>query len=263
LQGKCIIMSTFLFDKTVFGPVHSRRMGISLGINLLPVNSKCCTFNCIYCECGWTTTPDSKGTKLPTAGEVAEALESRLSTMSPLPDAITFAGNGEPTIHPDFAKIIDDTVRLRDQYAPKSLISVLSNGTRLYDPAVFKALQRADMNIQKLDAGTEKTLRLINQPNAAYTLETVVEQLCRFNGKVIVQTLFLRGQYLGQEIDNTTDEEITPWIGYLKRIKPEYVMIYPIERETPASGLVKVTVRELEAIADKVRGEGIEVRVYG
>ncbi|MFO7721737.1 MAG: radical SAM protein [Bacteroidales bacterium] len=256
-------MTGFLFDKIVFGPVHSRRMGISLGINLLPVDGKCCTFNCIYCECGWTDKPNGKGTRLPEAEEVASALEKRLQTMQPLPDAITFAGNGEPTIHPEFARIIDDTVRLREKYAPKALISVLSNGTRLHIPEVFDALLKVEMNIQKLDAGKEETIRLINQPNPSFNLNQLVDNLCRFNGRIIVQTLFLRGHYRGQTIDNTSNEEVTFWIEHLKKIKPEYVMIYPIERETAASGIEKIPSMELEIIAGKVRNEGIEVKVYG
>jgi wyosine [tRNA(Phe)-imidazoG37] synthetase (radical SAM superfamily) len=256
-------MSTFLFDKIVFGPVHSRRMGISLGINLLPVDGKCCTFNCIYCECGWTGPSNGKGGHLPTAVEVASALEAKLQTMNPLPDAITFAGNGEPTIHPDFARIIDDTIASRNQYAPKARISVLSNGTRLHIPEVFDALLKVDMNIQKLDAGTEETISLINQPTSSYNLAMLLENLCRFKGRVIIQTLFLRGTWPDHTIDNTTDAEIAPWIGHLKKIQPEYVMIYPIERETAAAGIEKISVMELEAIAERVRREGIAVSVYG
>lgn len=259
-------MAGFLFDQIVFGPVLSRRMGVSLGMNLLPLHSKCCTFNCIYCECGWTISHDPNDSPLPPANIIAQALEEKLRSMaekpSQLPDAITFAGNGEPTLHPEFATIIDDTVRLRDKYAPKAKISVLSNGSMLEDDAVFRSLFRVDMNIQKLDAGTEETLKHINQPFVNLNIDNLVDQLARFKGKVIVQTLFLRGIYNGVKIDNTTDLEVDAWIGHLKKIKPEYVMIYPIARETPTSDIEKIRVPELNEIAKRVNFAGIETKVY-
>lgn len=240
-------------------------MGVSLGINLLPLHAKCCSFNCIYCECGWTTSSEITGNKLPAASEVESALESRLKQMASeeqLPDAITFAGNGEPTLHPAFGSIIRTTIRLRDLYAPRALISVLSNGTMLHKPEVFDALLLVDLNIQKLDAGTQDTILRINQPNHHFSLESLLQHLERFQGKVIIQTLFLQGTVQGMPIDNTTDAEISAWIGHLKRIKPRYVMIYPVERATPELGIGKPGPGVLNAIAARVEKEGIEVKVY-
>lgn len=261
-----MMMAGFLFDQIVFGPVRSRRMGVSLGINLLPLHTKCCTFNCIYCECGWTTSHDTEDSPLPPATIVAQALEEKLKSMadapSQLPDAITFAGNGEPTMHPEFATIIEDTVRLRNKYAPEARISVLSNGSMLKDRAVFESLFKVDMNIQKLDAGTADTIRLINQPFVNLDMDVLIGQLIRFNGNVIIQTLFLRGSYHGVDIDNTTDPEVEAWIAHLKRIKPQYVMLYPIARETPTSDIEKISVDELYKIALRVEKEGIKTKVY-
>ncbi len=258
-------MAGFLFDKIVFGPVMSRRLGRSLGVNLLPADGKCCTFDCIYCECGWTTDGGVSGRKMPTGKEVADALEKKLKALAQqdaLPDAITFAGNGEPTLHPDFPAIIEQTIALRNRYAPSAFVTVLSNGTGLEKPAVFEALLKADLNIQKLDAGTPRTFRLINRPNRITDLDELVEKLAMFHGKVIIQSLFLRGNVDGEPVDNTTPEEVTAWIGHLKKISPSYVMIYPIDRATPASGLEKVDSATLHAIADMAGREGIDVRVF-
>ncbi len=253
-----------LFDKMVFGPVYSRRMGVSLGINLLPDDSKYCNFNCIYCECGWTKNNRSK-LVLPKREILKEKLSKRLQKLKGTPeepDAITFAGNGEPTIHPEFAAIIDDTIEIRDKYSPRSIISVLSNASMNHKPAVRKALQKVEMNIQKLDTGIESTFHLLNQPLGNLTISKVVENLLLFNGKLIVQTLFVRGKYNGQTIDNTTPEEIAAWLPLVKKINPQYVMIYPIERGTPAEGLEKIPEAELKSIAEKVEAEGIKTKVY-
>jgi wyosine [tRNA(Phe)-imidazoG37] synthetase (radical SAM superfamily) len=259
-------MTGFLFDQIVFGPIRSRRMGVSLGVNLLPLHSKSCSFDCIYCECGWTADSPETDEPLPTPGAVAAALESKLKAMSaagePSPDVITFAGNGEPTLHPKFAEIINDTISIRDRFAPGTKISVLSNGTRLHLPSVFEALQRVDLNIQKLDGGFAATIIAINQPSGQFNLENLVEQLCRFKGKVIIQTLFLRGTYGGQIIDNTTVEEVNRWISHLKRINPAYVMLYPIDRATPATDLIKLPAQTLHEIAARVENEGIKTKVY-
>jgi wyosine [tRNA(Phe)-imidazoG37] synthetase (radical SAM superfamily) len=258
-------MAGNLFDRVVFGPVKSRRMGLSLGVNLMPANTKCCSFDCIYCECGWTTQRDTSGSYLPTIQEMTGALEKKLTEMAVagnLPDAITFAGNGEPTLHPHFADMINQTLELRDRFAPKAKVTVLSNGSRLARPEVFEALLKVDLNIQKLDAGTEDTAVLINKPSGAFDIEELTFHLARFNGKVIIQTLFLRGMVEGVPVDNTTPKEISSWINRLKMIAPSYVMIYPIDRETPASGLVKVDRNELERIAQMASDEGIVVKAY-
>jgi len=257
-------MSTFLFDKIVFGPVHSRRLGVSLGINLLPVDGKLCSFDCIYCECGLNSERRTKS-KLPTREEVRKELEDTLVSMKAsetAPDVITFAGNGEPTLHPDFGGIIEDTVSLRDRFFPKAKIAVLSNSTMLHKEEVFNALHKVDDAILKLDSVLDTRIQQLNAPNLPFfTFAKLVEQLCRFEGKLIIQTMFIKGEYNGASVDNTTKEEITGWIDALKQIKPGQVMIYTIDRETPVKNLLKVSESELERIADIARKEGFDVTV--
>ncbi len=259
-------MSGFLFHETVFGPVMSRRLGVSLGINLLPVDYKYCTFNCVYCECGWTHSKPEGSNGLPSRDEVKVLLEEKLKTMladGQVPDAITFAGNGEPTIHPNFPGVMDDTIALRDRFFPDAKITVLSNASMLHRDDVFNALKATDKNIQKLDAGSEGMFRLINQAAGSLSLGKVVEQLCLFEGKLIVQTLFLRGEHKGESIDNTAEQEVEAWIILLQKIKPEYVMIYSIDRATPEQGIEKVSFDELSVIAKKVNMTGIKTKVFG
>jgi wyosine [tRNA(Phe)-imidazoG37] synthetase (radical SAM superfamily) len=256
---------TFLFDRIVFGPVHSRRLGVSLGINLLPAGYKHCSFNCIYCECGWTKIIDNDKVEFPPSSLLREFLEKKLKEMqtnNELPDTISFAGNGESTIHPDFAEIIDITIELRNKYSPKSKIAVLSNASMLHLPAVVSALKKIDQNILKLDAGTEETFRKINKPVTDISLETVVKNLRQFKSNLIIQTLFVKGEFNGETIDNTTDEEVNAWLKYIKELNPELVMIYPIARATPVRGLEKTDIKELEAIAEKVREIGVKAEVY-
>lgn len=257
-------MPTFLFDKIVFGPVISRRLGISLGINLLPPGAKICTFDCIYCECGWTTSRKNQGSRLPTREEVRLKLEEKLQEMKnvdQLPDVITFAGNGEPTMHPEFAGIIDDTIRLRDELSPGARIAVLSNASLIHRENVFQALLRVDDNIQKLDSAFEDTVRLLDNPSPGYNLEKTVEELVGFQGKVIIQTMFVRGSWKGRKVDNTTDREVGAWLELIKKIKPEQVMIYTIARDTPVDSLSKVSEEDLEKIAERIRDAGIRVQV--
>ncbi len=259
-------MAGFLFHETVFGPVMSRRLGVSLGVNLLPVDYKYCTFNCIYCECGWTHKKPENNTGLPGRGTVRKLLEKKLSVLQKegkIPDAITFAGNGEPTIHPEFPEIIDDTIRLRDKYFPEVNITVLSNASTLHHEKVFKALMQIDNNIQKLDAGTENTFQRINRPSGKLSLDRLTEMLCSFNGKLIIQSLFLRSTNNGSVIDNSSEEEVTAWILRLKKIKPEYVMIYPIDRPTPEQNIEKISFEELNRIAARVNEAGIRTKVFG
>jgi wyosine [tRNA(Phe)-imidazoG37] synthetase (radical SAM superfamily) len=259
-------MATFLFDKIVFGPVISRRLGVSLGINLLPVDSKLCSFDCIYCECGRNPRKQKSRPEFPGRYEIKIKLEEKLSqmnTVNQLPDVITFAGNGEPTLHPRFADIIDDTILLRNLYAPKAKIAVLSNATRLHQTSVFEALKKVDENIQKLDSACLETIRLLDCPAADFSLSGTVEQLKTFNGKVIVQTMFIKGSYHGVPVDNTTETEIDAWMVLLKEINPSEVMIYTIARDTPTDTLEKVSVGQLNEIAGKVKAEGFKIRVSG
>lgn len=253
-----------LFHQLIFGPIRSRRLGISLGVNLLPVDGKLCTFDCIYCECGYNSQGKGSG-RLPAREEVKVALEERLKHMKEegvVPDVITFAGNGEPTLHPQFEGIIEDTLRLRDFYFPQAKVSVLSNATRIASEPVFRALNKVDNNILKLDSVVPSTIRTLNNPNlSSFSVADLIGQLKRFRGRVIIQTMFVRGTHNGQAVDNTTEEEIGGWIEALKEIDPEQVMIYTLDRPTPEKELVSVPVEELEAIADRVRAAGFDVSV--
>jgi wyosine [tRNA(Phe)-imidazoG37] synthetase (radical SAM superfamily) len=260
-------MGTFLFNKIIFGPVKSRRLGVSLGINLLPGGKKVCNFNCIYCECGWSQSVEKEGGYLPLRSEVYEALASKLQEMkvrNQEPDVITFAGNGEPTLHPDFQAIIDDSIKLRNKFFPGAKIAVLSNSTTITNPSVKDALLKIDMNILKLDSAFDLTVTIHNQPRVNVRVDELIENLKKFNGKLIIQTLFLRGSFNGKRIDNTTPEEINAWLEALKKIKPSEVMIYTFSRDTPEGGMLnKVPVEELRQIALKVEKLGIQTQVSG
>lgn len=257
-------MDTKLFEQIIFGPVKSRRLGVSLGVNLLPAHGKICTFDCIYCECGYNKERRDDN-RMPSRDEVKNALESRLIQMlneNQRPDVITFAGNGEPTLHPDFEMIIEDTLALRNNYFSEAKICVLSNSTRIERDSVFRALNRVDRNIMKLDSVFPQTFRMLNVPNqSGITVSGLIENLKRFNGNLIIQTMFLRGEHEGQKIDNTTTAEIDGWLGALVDIRPRSVMIYTIDRPTPESNLEKLTQKELETIADKARELGFDVSV--
>ncbi|MCX6282211.1 MAG: radical SAM protein [Bacteroidetes bacterium] len=256
---------SFLFHDVIFGPLRSRRLGLSLGINLLPLHSKFCSFNCIYCECGWTPASIREGMELPSRAVVASFLEQKLKELvfeDYLPDSITYAGNGEPTLHPEFSGIVDDTISLRDRYSSASKVTVLSNASRIHDPMVFNALLKLDNNILKLDAGTEKTFRILNNPVESIDFAGLISGLEKFKGNLIIQSMFLRGVLNGRMVDNTTDREVEEWIGHLKAIRPKEVMIYTIARATPVSDLEKISREEMERIAVRLRQEGLEVKVY-
>ena len=257
-------MGTFLFDSIIFGPVRSRRLGLSLGVNLPPIDSKVCSFNCIYCECGWTASMNVS--RFPSREQVRIALERKLRAMendAELPDVITFAGNGEPTMHPHFSGIIDDTLAQRDALAPRARVAVLSNATMIFQPEVRQALLRVDQNILKLDSAVEATMRLIDQPLMRHSVEVLIDSLRLFDGQLIVQTMFLRGRIEGQAIDNTTPIEVQAWLCALEQVRPQQVMVYTIARDTPAMGLQRVPIAELEAIAVQARARGFDVQVSG
>lgn len=260
-------MATFLFDEIIFGPVKSRRLGVSLGINLLPTKKKICNFNCIYCECGWTRDIEKAVSQLPRREEVYKALELKLlylNKKSLTPGVITFAGNGEPTLHPEFPGIIDDSIALRNKYLPQARISVLSNATTISNPLVKAALLKIDMNILKLDSAFDSTIKIHNQPRVNIKVEELINNLIGFNGRVIIQTLFLRGIHSGKVIDNTTPVEIKEWLKAIERIKPSEVMIYTISRDTPEGArLNKVPLIELRQIAALVESMGIRTQVSG
>jgi wyosine [tRNA(Phe)-imidazoG37] synthetase (radical SAM superfamily) len=247
-------MATILFHNIIFGPVQSRRLGVSLGVNLLPAHGKWCNFDCLYCECGWNA-DHRNDRRLPTREQVRDALQEKLQIMrqdDALPDAITFSGNGEPTLHPQFAEIIDDTVALRNQLAPHSKICVLSNATNLSNDKVFHSLQKTDKPILKLDSAIAGSVRRINRPQGDYTIARVTEQMQRFEGKFTLQTLFLRGTHHGEKFDNSTPEEVAKWLDIVQLTRPQEIMLYTINRDTPAQTLQKLTKEELLAIAQKV-----------
>ena len=256
-------MSTIIYPAPIFGPVHSRRLGVSLGINLMPADGKVCTFDCVYCECGFNADFRPRQRR-PTREEVREALEARLQDMQangPAPDVLTFAGNGEPTAHPHFSEIIDDTLALRDRYFPKAKVSVLSNSTMLFRPEVVEALKRIDNNILKLDTVDPEYIRRVDRPTGAYDVNDIISQMKAFKGQLIIQTMFMKGTHDGLSVDNTTDRYVLPWLDAVRDIAPRQVMIYTIDRETPDQNLQKATPEELDRIAALVREAGMEVSV--
>ena len=254
---------TIIYPSPIFGPVHSRRLGVSLGINLMPGDGKICSFDCIYCECGFNKDFKPKAAR-PTREEVRQALEAKLKDMQqngPAPDVLTFAGNGEPTLHPDFAGIISDTLQLRDHYFPNAKVSVLSNSTMIHKPEVFEALRRIDNNILKLDTVDEAYIQALDQPAKGYDVQRIIQHMKAFEGRCIIQTMFLKGSYNGKDMDNTSDSFVRPWLETVKEIAPHQVMIYTIDRETPTQGLQKATHEELDRIAAMVEAAGISCSV--
>lgn len=256
---------TILFHSTIFGPIHSRRLGVSLGVNLMPSDGKICSFDCLYCEAGYNAQGAGRA-GLPSKERVAADLDAKLSQMradgEPL-DVITFSGNGEPTLHPEFAAIVDEVIRLRDIHYPDAKISVLSNSTRIFDSAVAAALRKVDNNILKLDSAVEETMRLIDRPNSPdFTVARVVEALRQFEGQAIIQTMLLRGEHDGIPVDNTTPREIDALISAYRDIRPREVMIYSIDRSTPEERLRKVPREELERVAALISAAGIPVQPF-
>lgn len=258
-------MVTILFHSTIFGPIHSRRLGTSLGVNLSPSDGKTCSFDCLYCEAGFNSQgPGTTG--LPPRAKVASDLEEKLASMraegSTL-DVITFSGNGEPTLHPDFEAIIGDTIALRDQFFPQAKVSVLCNSTQLHRPDVVRGLMRADNCILKLDSAIEATMRAIDRPaSPSFTLSRLIPQLAEFGSRCIIQTMILRGEHDGHPVDNSTPAEIDALIDAYRRIGPGEIMLYSIDRPTPEASLRKVEKAELETIASRIRqATGIKVMV--
>lgn len=254
---------TVLFHSTIFGPIHSRRLGVSLGVNLMPSDGKVCSFDCLYCEAGYNSQGAGQS-GLPSRSKVREELEAKLKSMGEAGhslDVITFSGNGEPSLHPDFSGVIDDTLALRDKYYPQAKVSVLTNSTRIFTPSVADALRRVDNNILKLDSAVDSTMRLIDRPNdPAFTVERVIEGLEQFKGTGIIQTMLLRGSHDGRMVDNTTPEEIGALRHALRRIQPREVMLYSIDRSTPEEQLQRVDRDELERVAELLRQDGHTVQ---
>ncbi len=258
-------MATILFNETVFGPIKSRRLGNSLGVNLLPKFGKWCSFDCIYCECGWNK-DGKKDTVLPTRDEVYQDLDCKLAYLFQegiAVDTITFSGNGEPTMHPAFAEIIDFTLKLRDSYFPSAKVSVLTNATRLGNEKVREALMKVDNPILKIDSPLDWMVKAINIPNEAYSLEETIKNIKLFNHNFILQTMFLKGEEGGVAIDCTSPEHVGKWRDLVRELAPREVMMYTIDRETPAKNLQKVTVEQMEEIAAPLVAEGFNIQIRG
>ena len=248
-------------EEVVFGPIFSRRLGSSLGINLLPEKGKICTFDCIYCECGWNK-DGRNDTQLPSAEKVRKALETKLQQCQnagvPI-DSITFSGDGEPTINPEFPQIIDDTIALRDKYYPNSKITVLSNATMVHKPEVFAALRKVDNPTMKIDAPTNELIEEINHPVPGYDIHRVVEALKQFNGDFIIQTMFLKSK----DFDSSSPEVLNGWMDIVRLLKPREIMVYTIDRPTPEEGLQKFTVEEMSALVKPLLSEGFTIQIKG
>ena len=265
-------MSTIIYPSPIFGPVHSRRLGLSLGINLLPADGKVCSFDCVYCECGFNEAHRPQ-LPMPTREEVAQALEEKLQQMTAegrLPDVLTFAGNGEPTCHPHFREIIGDTIALRNRYCPQAKVSVLSNATLIHRPAVHEALMLVDNNILKLDTVSEAYIRRTDRPQGIYDVRQIIDRMKAFHGHVIIQSMFMQGEVMydqenGKEhvesFDNTGDEYVLPWLEAVCEIAPQQVMVYTVDRETPTPGLRKAVPQQLDRIRSLVETRGIPCSV--
>ncbi len=250
-----------LREEIVFGPIHSRRLGSSLGINLLPEKGKLCNFDCIYCECGWNK-DGREDKRIPSADDLRKALASKLEDCAAKGigiDSITFSGDGEPTLNPEFPEIIDITIALRDKYFPKAKVSVLTNATRAGHPGVFEALRKVDNPILKLDAPTDELAAKINQPQGGYHVADVVESMRKFEGDFVMQTMFLRSA----DFDSSSPEVLDGWIEIVKDLRPREVMVYTLDREAPATGLEKFTVEEMTALTRPLSEVGIKVQIRG
>ena len=256
-------MSTVIYDSPVFGPVHSRRLGVSLGINLLPKGGKVCSFDCIYCECGLNGERRTRN-PLPTPDEVESRLRSKLLEMKQdglVPDVLTFAGNGEPTLHPHFPEVVDRVRRVRDELCPSAKMSILSIATQIRRPEIREALLHFDNNILKLDTVCPEYINLVDRPQGHYDVEEQIRCLAMFQGQCIIQTMLMRGEYEGHDLDNTTEAYVGPYLEALARIRPRSVMLYTLDRETPVSGLLKAEPATMQDIARRIRDLGIEVSV--
>jgi wyosine [tRNA(Phe)-imidazoG37] synthetase (radical SAM superfamily) len=253
-----------LFDDVVFGPVQSRRFGHSLGINLLPLSNKVCNFNCVYCECGWTNLKSQPISYFPyevICAKIKDAFQDLANRSVPI-DCITFAGNGEPTMHPQFRDIINKVIEYRNSYLPGRKIVVLSNAALAGNPKVFGALQKADLRVLKLDAGSDTMFQSIDKPLSGKRIDWYISKLKAFKGRLIIQTIFLKGRHNGKSVDNTEEKELALWIKALKEIQPESVMIYTLDRPAPAPELEKVQPAILDMICKRVEKEGIPCKVY-
>ena len=245
----------------IYGPVDSRRLGRSLGLNIMPTGSKLCPFNCIYCHYGWTdyVEPDATGHlgALPSAADVGEALEKALPGIDPPPAYITFSGNGESTVHPDFERIVETVVGVRDRSGIAAKVAILSNSCAAGREGVRRALGKLDVRIMKLDAGTQEVLERINRPAPGITLDGIVEGLKALDD-VTLQSMFVQG-----EVTNSTDADIDAWFERVAEIKPVFVQVYSLENAPAMPTLEGVPREKLEAIAERLKSSlGIAAQAY-
>ncbi len=249
------------FEEIVFGPIYSRRLGSSLGMNILPPIGKLCNFDCIYCECGWNKDNKPEGS-FPSVEMVAEALETKLKNLiveGGKVDSITFSGNGEPTLHPQFASIVEVSINLRDKYFPNAKVSVLSNATKLKSPAIVAALKKVDMPILKLDAVDKEWVKYLNRPASSYSVEEVIENLLGFEGEFVLQTMFLKSS----DFDSSSEEILTKWMDVVRKLKPREIMVYSLDRETPQKDLKAFTTEEMKEILIPLINEGYNIQIRG
>ncbi len=257
-----------LFENTIVGPIHSRRLGHSLGVNLLPLKHKKCSFDCVYCECGWNRESEEGELFFDTPEHIAVLLEERLKELvaagRPV-DSFTFAGNGEPTLYPHFPQVVDVVCAMRDKYYPQAVVTLLTNATQLIHPAIYDAVHKLDNPILKLDAGTETMWQRINRNNSEIgcTFSQLTDNLIRFGHDGIIQTLLFEGEHAGEPISNIAEEEFAAYAAWIKKINPRYVMLYSLDRATPEKALRKLSVEEMQPYAEILRKEGIETKVYG
>lgn len=249
------------FDDIVFGPIFSRRLGSSLGVNVLPSKGKLCNFDCVYCECGWNKDGIAER-RFPLLEDIEAALEEKMSKASAegvRVDSITFSGNGEPTMHPDFPQIIDATIGCRDRFFPDAKVSVLSNATLISRPAIAEALMKVDNPILKIDASSDELIGMINKPVGRYRLEETIEAMMKFNGNFVLQTMFLRSP----DFDTAAPEALRDWMDIVRRVRPREIMVYTIDRETPDKTLQKYTVEEMTEFVRPLMEEGFKIQVRG
>jgi wyosine [tRNA(Phe)-imidazoG37] synthetase (radical SAM superfamily) len=249
------------FDDIVFGPIRSRRLGSSLGVNILPSKGKLCNFDCIYCECGWNK-DGAQDRTLPSLDVIRAALEEKIADLSANAvevDSITFSGNGEPTVHPDFAAVVDTVLELRDRYYPMAKVSVLSNATMLSREDVFEALRKIDNPILKIDASDDETIRKINKPSGTYRLADVIEKMKEFKGEFVLQTMFLKSP----DFDLSEKERLQAWMDIVRELSPREIMVYTIDRETPDKTLGKYTIEEMSSFVAPLVEEGYRIQIRG
>lgn len=248
----------------VYGPVRSRRLGLSLGINILPSGYKLCSFNCLYCQYGWTPKPTLNPTyqikDLPQPKEVSDALEKSLRQIIRQRmklDSITFSGNGEPTLHPDLAETVEKAKTLRDRYVPQAKLTILSNSSTVGRKEVREALEMLDLKVMKLDAGSESLVHQLNAPAVPFYLAEIVDGLKRLKG-VILQSLFVQGR-----VTNADSDSVELWLQKVNEIQPRLVQVYSLDRAPAERRLWKVNRATLEWIASQVRWRAaLPVEVY-